>query len=228
MASVKANTTIQEYQNFVQEVYGLPNDRHFSTDDMLTNIERFVMRAIKGIRKKDPEKTKINLLVAESWFTSLMNQFHINIEDVVWNRFPYVCSYCAACPCQCKEKKVQIRHKVTPDEEKRPKTLAEFQEMFQSIYPSSKRTIEDAGIHLAEEMGELSEAILRYKGLRQDKDFHTITQEAGDFFSCVIGVCNSWDIQIAQELSNIFSHNCHACKKAPCECSFSYIVNFKS
>ena len=88
MPSVKSTTTIREYQDFVQEVYGLSNARYFDTKDMLTNIGRFTMRGIKGIRKKDVEKTKINLLIAESWYMSLMNAFRI--EDRVTLTFTTV------------------------------------------------------------------------------------------------------------------------------------------
>jgi len=228
MASVKPNITIHEYQNFVLEIYGLSNDRYFGTRDMLINIERFTMRGIKGIRKKDPEKTKLNLLIAESWFMSLMNKLHIDIEEEIWKRFPYVCSYCASCPCVCKEKKIQTRHKPVIDETKHPKTFADVQQMFEEIYPPQTRSIEDAGIHVAEEMGELSEALLKYRGSRKDDDFRSVIVEAADFFSCVMGVFNSLHIVAAKELSQIFDHNCHACKKVPCECSFEYILNFKS
>src|SRR3989338_8601085 len=74
MAQVTPNTTIQEYQDFVREVYSVPNDRYYDTSNMLTNIQRFVMRWIKGIRKNDNNKITHNLLIAQSWFMSLMNQ----------------------------------------------------------------------------------------------------------------------------------------------------------
>ena len=174
MASIKENTTIKEYQNFVEEVYGLSNDRHFNTWDMLTNIERFTMRGLKGIRKKDTEKTKMNLIIASSWFMSLMNQLHINVGDEVWKRFPYVCSCCGSCPCSCKEKKINKRQKIFVDNDKKPDTLENFQKMFEAIYPSKNRNIEDAGIHLAEEIGELSEAVLAYRGNHKEEDFNKI------------------------------------------------------
>jgi len=228
MASVKTTATVREYQNFVLEVYGLNNDRDWTTWDMLTNVQRYILRALKGIRKHDKEKTKANLIIAQSWYMSFMNQLHIDVEEKVWERFPYVCSYCASAPCHCKEKKVRKRHTITPDEKKRPKTFAHFQEMFQRIYPPEERSLEDAGIHLAEEMGELSEAVLKYRGLRKREDFTKISAEAADVFSCLMGVFNSLDIQIIMELSKMFSHNCHVCKQAPCECDFNYVLNFKS
>lgn len=123
MFSVKPEITIREYQDFVREVYGLPNDRYFSAEDMITNIERFLMRGLKGIRKNDKEKIKLNLIISVSWFASLINRLHINIENEIWKRFPYLYSYCGSCPCSCKEKKIQSRQKITADPDKRPKTL---------------------------------------------------------------------------------------------------------
>ena len=228
MASVKSDTTIKEYQDFIKEIYGLPNDRYFSVWDMMTNIERFIMRGLKGIRKNDTARTNFNLLISLSWFASMMNQLHIDIENEVWKRFPFLCSYCAYCPCSCKEKKVDERQKVVIDDKKRPKTLKEFQDMFNLIYPASSRTLENAGIHLAEEMGEFSEAVLVYRGSRAINDLEKIELEAADLFSCFTGVYNSMKMSIANELSAIFFENCHACRKAPCECSFTDITKFKS
>ncbi len=228
MASVKPNTTIKEYRAFVEEVYGLSNDRYFSVADMLANVERFIMRGLKGIRKNDKEKARINLLVSFSWFASMMNQLHIDIEDEIWKRFPYLCSYCATCPCSCKEKKLEKRQRVFIDEKKRPKTLEEFQNMFSKIYLPEKRSIEHAGVHLAEELGEFSEAILTYRGGHRDEDFENIELEAADLFSCFIGVFNSLGMNLAKELSIMFSNNCHVCKNAPCTCNFINITKFKS
>lgn len=228
MASVKEGTTIKEYQDFIKEVYGLSNDRYFNVGDMLTNVERFIMRGLKGIRKGDEEKTKINLLISLSWFMSMMNQLHIDIENESWKRFPYLCSYCADCPCSCKEKRPEERRKVFRDESKRPKTLEEFQIMFNKIYPAEKRTLEHAGVHLAEEMGEFSEAILTFRGAHKDGDFENLELETADLLSCFMSVFSSLEMNVAKELSVMFSNNCHVCKNAPCTCNFVDITQFKS
>jgi len=228
MARVEENTTIKEYQDFVQEVYGLPNDRYFDLWDMVSNMERFMMRGLKGIRKQDKEKTKINLLIAFSWFMSIMNQLHIDTEKQIWQRFPYLCSYCGSCPCSCKEKHIDKRQGVLADENKRPKTLEEFQAMFEKIYPAESRTLEHAGVHLAEEAGEFSEALLTFRGGHKDEDFKNLEMEAADFFSCIMSVFNSCGMNLAKELSLMFAENCHDCHKMPCICNFKNITSFKS
>ena len=227
MASVKQNTTIKDYQNFVKEVYGLPNDRYFNLWDMVINVERFMMRGLKSIRKEDKEKTKVNLLISFSWFMSIMNQLHIDIENQVWKRFPYLCSYCGSCPCSCKEKNIKERKNVPINESKRPRTLEEFQDMFEKIYPAERRNIEHAGVHLAEEAGEFSEALMTYRGGHRDEDFKNLELEAADFFSCIMSIFNSLGISVAKEISIMFSNNCHVCKNAPCTCNFKDITTFQ-
>ena len=228
MPAVSADTTIRQYQDFIREVYGMPNERHFDVWDMLSNVQRFAMRGLKGIRKGDHEKTRLNLLISMSWFLSLLNRLHIDLEDVVWKRFPHLCSYCASCPCICRKNKIQARQPVPVDDAKRPVRLSDFQAMFESIYPPRSRTLEHAGVHLAEELGEFSEAILAYKGEHMEEHFRDVVQEAADVFSCMVGVFNSLGISISGELSGMFSNNCHTCGKAPCECDFNSIVKFSS
>lgn len=195
---------------------------------MLSNVERFTMRSLKGIRKNNQNKTRFNLLIALSWFMSTLNRLHIELDESVWKRFPYLCSYCASCPCSCMENGIDKRKEVPVDNSKRPVTLEDFQTMFGKIYPTENRTIEHAGVHLAEELGEFSEAILAYMGEHKDGLFEKVILESADVFSCIISVFNSMGINVAKELSDMFSNNCHTCKKSPCECSFGSIVKFKS
>ena len=228
MPSVRPDITIREYQDFVREVYGKPNDLHFDLHDMLNNVQRFAMRGLKGIRQGKPDKIRANILISMSWFVSTINRLHINIEDALWKRYPYLCSYCATCPCSCREFKDAPRKRLPIDESRRPRTLREFQQMLQSIYPAEKRTIYKAGVHMAEEIGEFSEALLAYRGEHKEKHFGSVLIEAADLFSHYLCVFNSLGMDIAEELSRMFSNNCHICGKAPCECDFRSVVSYDS
>src|ERR1035437_5168791 len=154
MYSFKENGSIADYQHFVKEIYSLNNDRLYSTYDLMIQIQRFVMRALKGIRKNDNVMLRTNLLVSLSWFMSLCNRQHVDIEEELWKRFPSVCSYCAHKPCICRTLKPKSRIYVKPNPKLRPKTLRDFQRMHEEIYPSAERTVFEAGVHTAEEMGE--------------------------------------------------------------------------
>lgn len=222
--------SLQEFQAFNKEVYYTPNNKHYELTEMLINIQRFAMRGLKGIRKRDEEKTRKNLMISFSWFLSVLNRLNIDLEEAVWKRFPFVCSYCNNRPCVCRETNPEKRHPLSPpDESKKPKMFLEFQKMFNEIYPASTRSLEHAGVHLAEESGEFSETFWTYRSNRKEDVFQKLKEEAADYFSCLIGVFNSIGKSLVDELKIFFQNNtCHACRQSPCRCTFEFIKDYKS
>ncbi len=228
MASFKKSGTIKDFQDFIATVYALPDDRLYSIWDLLTHEQRFSMRVLKGIRKNNIEKIKTNLLVSLSWLMAIASRLHVDVEDQVWARFPKRCSYCGKLPCQCKAIKASSRARFRRDHALRPHSLSAFQKMFNDIYPAESRTLADAGVHLAEEVGEVSEAIHNFLGQHLQNQFDEIELEIADLVSCIFGTANSAHIDIAKELENMYSDNCHVCHKAPCICSFSEVSKIKT
>mgnify|MGYP001613986278 CR=1 FL=1 len=222
------NQKLSVFQKLINDIYGLPDNRLFSLSNLLSNQQRFTMRALKGIRKNDREKLKYNLLIAFSWLMAVGNRLHIDVEEVLWRRFPMICSYCGNRPCICKKTKPDKRKVIKRKDASRPKTLSGFQNMFRMIYPPESRTLEHAGVHLAEEMGEVSEAIYVFSGEHKNNQFENIQSEISDYISCIFGVANSANIDMADELAKLYKRNCHVCHSSPCECKFSYISKFKS
>lgn len=218
--------SIADYQQLMHEIYDLPGDRNFSMSDILAQQQRFTMRALKGIRKGDLRQLKLNLLDAFSWSMTAVNRMHFNIEEVLWRRFPYLCSYCATCPCVCKIQKPSQRSALSINESNRPTTLREFQQMFNVIYPPNGRTLADAGVHWAEETGEMSEAIHTYIHEHRPEQLKSIATEIADFVSCTFGVANSAGIDVAKGLAELFYKNCLACHHLPCTCPVEYINKF--
>lgn len=228
MVKVSPADSLAKVQEAIYKIYGLPDDRLYSVWDLLSNQERFTMRALKGIRKSDQKKLKANLIISISWLLAIMNRFHIDVDTQVWKRFPYLCSYCGKCPCNCRRSKIQKRVKITNRLDKKPLSLFQYQRMFDEIYPKTQRTVEQAGIHLAEELGELSEAIHMFLGEHRETQFKEIGEEAADFFSCAVGLANSAGIDVAKEFASMFKNNCHVCHQAPCVCNFTFVAKFKS
>lgn len=228
MTALRRHPTIKDYQAFIFEVYGPANQKHFTANEMLTNVSRFTMRGLKGIRKGDRRKTELNLMIAASWMLSLSNQLGVNLEERLWQRFPYHCSYCGSIPCACRVNKVKKRITIRPDPKLRPKTIRDFQDMFEAIYPSQSRTLEHAGIHLAEEVGELSEAVLRFRGSHAEDDYERISIETADAFSCFMGVFNSLGFDYEEHVLQLFQKGCHVCVRVPCTCLHATVLNFKS
>lgn len=228
MLHLTIKSSIADFQRVSLQIYGLPDDRFFSISDLVSNMERFTMRAIKGVRMGNVRKLKKNSIIAFSWVFAISNRLHIEVEDVVIRRFPYVCSYCGSCPCRCKKNKTTKRANLEVKNSLKPRNISQFQKMFSEIYPSESRTIEHSAIHLAEELGELSEAIQIYFAEHKNSQFARIEEEIADYISCFFGVANSTKLNVAEEVVKNYSNNCHACHRAPCQCSFSFMAKYKS
>lgn len=228
MVKFNRKESLTRFQNIIDEIYGLPDDRLFSLWDLLSNQERFITRALKGIRKGNKKKIKINLLIAFSWLMAVANRLHINAEEATWSRFPAKCSYCGQDLCGCKKIKSSKKARFFRDTASRPGSVAGFQKMFRFIYPPESRSLFEAGVHLAEEMGELSEAVHCHLGEHRKKQFRQIEIEIADSISCIFGVANSAEINVARELEKFYWKNCHDCHKLPCECNFTMVAKFKS
>lgn len=221
--------SVSDFQQTVLTVYGYPDDRLFSLSDLLSNQQKFAMRALKGIRKNDSCKLQLNLLISLAWCMAIANRLHINVEDCIWNRFPLHCSYCGKKPCGCKKDKKKSRSKVLVTNPKlKPSSIQGYQQMFEKIYPSLERSLAGAGIHFAEETGELSEAIHSQMGTHDIQQFKEIELEMSDFVSCFFGVANSAQIHVQKELQQMFGNGCHSCHSSPCRCSFDHVAHFKS
>lgn len=227
MASINENSSPNELQEFINLVYFLPNDKNFELVEMLFNVQRAVNHGLKAIRQGNLEKTKTNIALSLSWFTSMMIRLHIDVEDAIWQRYPYLCCFCGNLPCTCAPNAVDAKKKIPVDNSKRPRAIKEFQEMFRRIYPPSVRNTEIAGVHLAEELGELTEALGKFRAEKNESDFENVKKEAGDYWANVFGVFNSLDAELAKELSKHFYENCHTCHKAPCECTYQFVRRYK-
>ena len=230
MASFPKNGSIADYQKFVADVYGSSDGEKYSLFDLLSQQERFTLRAIKGIRRDDMEKMRVNLLIISSWLASVANRLNIDLGEALWKRFPGCCSYCGGRPCACKEKKIKKRLgkiKMFPGTHK-PHTMSEAQKEMEIIYPAASRNLALAGIHLIEEMGETGEAMRRYYSSHNKEAFAELEKEFADYLSCIFDVANSNGIDYAAELSKSFADNCNLCHEAPCTCSITDIENFES
>ncbi|MFA6006601.1 MAG: MazG-like family protein [Candidatus Paceibacterota bacterium] len=228
MASFLKNGSIADLQEFVSTVYGVSEDQKFSLFELVDNQAIFAMRAIKGIRKNDVEKLRINLLFSFSWVMSIANRLHIDASDMLWKRFPGCCSYCGKRPCICKSKHVETRVKGLHSIGKKPRTLAASQAELDAIYPKSDRTLDQAGIHLAEETGEFSEAVNQYYSIHDEKHLAKLEIEFADLISCMFDVANSAGINIAEEIAKVYHNNCATCHKPSCVCPFMSASEFES
>ena len=89
MAALTAKNSLHDFQELIKKVYAVSDDRLFSVSDLISNQERFTMRALKGIRKGDINKLTTNLVLSFSWLVAVANRLHLDLEDCVWKRFQW-------------------------------------------------------------------------------------------------------------------------------------------
>ena len=91
----------------------------------------------------------------------------------------------------------------------------EVQDMIRRIYLERDRArgLERTLLRTFEELGELSDAILRSKNKNE------LSDEVADVFAWVCSIANLLDIDLSEALYNKYSGVCSKCGKTPCECT---------
>ena len=91
----------------------------------------------------------------------------------------------------------------------------EAQDMIRRIYLERDRArgLERTLLRTFEELGELSDAILRSKSKNE------LSDEVADVFAWVCSIANLLDIDLSEALYNKYNGVCSKCGKTPCECT---------
>ncbi|MHA1962099.1 MAG: MazG nucleotide pyrophosphohydrolase domain-containing protein [Candidatus Thorarchaeota archaeon] len=92
--------------------------------------------------------------------------------------------------------------------------IMESQEMIRRIYyeRDKARGVERTLLRTFQELGELSDSILRKKQ-RDD-----IEDEVADVFAWLISIANLLEIDLSSALLKKYNNVCSKCEKTPCEC----------
>jgi len=89
------------------------------------------------------------------------------------------------------------------------------QDMIRNIYLERDRArgLERTLLRTFEELGELSDAILRSKSRNE------LSDEIADVFAWVCSIANLLDIDLSEALYRKYSGVCSKCGRSPCECT---------
>ncbi len=156
--------------------------------------------------------------MAFSWSSTLANRFHIDLAKEMWKRFPGMCPYCKNAPCKCKTHRAKDRKNLNGEKRrKQPISLTEWQRMFAKIYPNN---ITNSAMHLAEEAGEVDEAIRNYLATHSADWFDKIVEELVDVITNIWSVANCLKFNLVDGLVDYFMHGCPQCHEAPCRCGY--------
>jgi pyrimidine deaminase RibD-like protein/NTP pyrophosphatase (non-canonical NTP hydrolase) len=168
-----AERTLDDWYLSLNTIYWT---RNFQRDSMaiFTHLVEVMGSLSVLVSKKSIKGSPLQKYVAKAlaWWLALCGKVGVkSVMGLLWGKFPLVCPYCQHErhePDECAERKNKSRG---PDWlalselgkrnlERQPKTIAQWQRMYATIYPPS--TTEDYArtfAKLMEEMGELAEAL---------------------------------------------------------------------
>ena len=178
-------------------------DRNFyrSTESIfahLVEVSRGLSVAAATRRKRDLNAEEF-LPKTIAWWLGLCGRAGVpSIATMLWAKYPGVCPYCRLETHrgnQCKEAD-PAKKDIQWDEiarlggdTPRPTSLADWQRMFNTIYPRDDQTDHENNVHrLAEEIGELAEAV---RALPVAPLY--FLSEAPDVFAWLMGFQNQFD-----------------------------------
>jgi pyrimidine deaminase RibD-like protein len=164
-----------------------------------------LVEVIGGLSLLPSEKKKQNINPEDympkaiAWWLALCGKLGINsVEEMLWDKFPNICPYCQSNPHIdriCKEKKAAAKGpdwltlKKLGANKAKPKTIGDWQLMFDTIYPvASTDDYKPVFARLVEELGELSEAVRVFPA---EPGYYL--SEACDVFAWLMRIQNIFD-----------------------------------
>jgi NTP pyrophosphatase (non-canonical NTP hydrolase) len=184
---------------------------------MLSRLHVHITRILKAVRKENYITVDYDICSAFSWSLALADRFHFDLADEMWKRYPGFCPYCLSAPCACKERRKNRQRFAGKFKGKRPVVIQEWQKMFWSIYPNA---LQNSAIHLAEEAGEVDEALRNYIATHEKDWFIKVVEELVDLVTNIFAVASCLHIDLAVSLVAYFAKGCPACKTNPCKCGY--------
>ncbi len=212
--------SLANFQKLNAQIYLVQNDQNFETSAMVSRMHRYVTQILKAVRKEKTENAGYWISMGFSWSLALANRLHINLDEEMWKRFPGVCPYCVDARCTCKERAASRQVvSINPSHIIKPSTLFSFQKMFAGIYPDN--TLQDSAMHLAEEAGEVDEAVEHFMGTHDQRLFEAIAIELVDVITHLFAVATGLQLDLACEMEKYFNEGCLKCHRTPCGCGFT-------
>lgn len=193
------------------------------------------LSSLASSKRKAGSNPETYLVKALAWWLALCGKVGVkSVEDMLWDKFPRVCPYCQEPrhnPDECTERKAASggppwKQLATLGARAiRPKRLKEWQLMYSAIYPAQQT--EEFGpsfARLAEELGELSEAV---RVFRAEPGY--FLSEAADVFAWLMHIQNIVDSRagvsstqrgnaLESGFARAYPDSCTACGKRQCSC----------
>ncbi|MBI2109130.1 MAG: hypothetical protein HYT93_03045 [Parcubacteria group bacterium] len=220
--------TVPEFQAMFEHIYGAVNRKHYSDDHLVRRLMEEINVAMELARKDRRDAFAIQLPNIYSWYNAVANRYGIDLQEVLWKKYPGICSYClreSNCVCGIEhpeiskeDKAILLRRLRREREGREPKTLREHQELHARLYRWQNERIMPIQVvaHLAEEAGELSRDLRHCKSGEADDD---ACGEMADIASWMFATATRLSLSPIDDLVwQRFSYECDLCHSDECQC----------
>jgi len=92
--------TIKEFQNLMKDLY-IERDRKRGLDKTLLWLQSEEGELVDAYLKKDISAIEEEVADVFAWLCSVCNLLDIDLEKVIWVKYPKSCSKCGESPCKC-------------------------------------------------------------------------------------------------------------------------------
>lgn len=210
-------SSLAEFQANNSNIYQVTNDRNYSREEMFSRLHRHITHVLKAVRKEEHDPVMYHLCMALSWALAMLNRFHIDLKDDMWKRFPGICPYCSEAPCCCSQRPKERQKLTGKFRGIQPVSLRDWQQMFAEVYPN---VVLVSAMHLAEEAGEVDEALQAHSATHQEDWFWKVVEELVDVITNIFGVANCLKLDLATGMASYFADGCPKCHCSSCECGY--------
>lgn len=220
--TLKRPFTLGEFRVMNEYIYGDKNRELYGDGDLIRRL--FEVTALLGKVARKDRRELFGLHVADvfSWYSALANRLDLDVQEIMWIKFPGVCSYClrnerCACgidhPPEPAERDKMLRALVRDRKRREPQMLSDHQHFHRTMYAWKHEGGDPVKIvqHIEEEIAEVSEALRR-------KDTDNVAKEMADVLSWLLTFCNRMDIELADVMWRIYPYECRKCEEERCVC----------
>lgn len=220
--TLKRPKTPGEFQEMNSYIYGERNKRYYSDADLVRRLLEQTALLSKIARKDYRDRFALYLADTFSWYNALANRLGLDVQEIMWQRFPGVCSYCLQpinCLCGIEhpqepgDKAIKLRVLRLDRDGREPWTLEEHQALHSGLYswqhkfqpPLSMAT------HVGEEVAEVSEAL-------RHKEMWLVAEEMADVLSWIFAFATRGDLNLADVMWGLYPYVCRKCEEDHCVC----------
>jgi len=225
VAKLERPKSLRDFQQMNIHIYGKKNREKYRDEELVARLIEEISVLMEHARKDMRQRFRLQLANIFSWYNAVANRLGLGLQEILWNKYPGVCSYCMRdrdCMCgtehpvQIENKEFVLRGLRLDREGREPTTLSEHQAFHARLYAwqHDRELPIVIAAHLVEEAGETSAAF-------RHKDREGLSDEMADICSWIFALATRMEFDLADAVWEYYPYACVKCHAPQCICSVS-------